>query len=89
MKTKIFFRILNTCIVLASLGSIVYGFQILDAREVRGNQFIGFGVIGLFLLAMPLFLIVESRGKKMKDYMLTDENIRKMRENKSDTPEDQ
>ena len=89
MKLKIFFRILNTCIVLASLASIVYGFQIAGQQEVRGNQFIGFGVIGLFLLAMPLFLIVESRGKKMKDYMLTDENIRKMREKKSDSPENQ
>ncbi len=89
MKSRRFFRILVTAIVLASLGSILYGFNIMDAEEVRGNQFIGFGVVGLFLLAMPLFLIVESRGKKMKDYMLTDENIRKMREKKTDSPENQ
>jgi hypothetical protein len=34
--------------------------------------------VGLFLVAMPMFLIIESRGKKMKDYMLTEENLRKM-----------
>lgn len=89
MKTRQIFRLLLTGIVLASLGSIVYGFTIMEAEEVRGNQYIGFGVVGLFLLAMPLFLIVESRGKKMKDYMLTDENLRKMREKKEDSSENQ
>lgn len=71
-------------IVLVSLGSIVYGFTLLEDAPVTGNKCIGFGVIGIFLLAMPLFLIFESRGKKMKDYMLTDENIRKMKNPKSD-----
>lgn len=76
-------------IVLASLGAIFYGFSIMDTESVLGNQYIGFGVVGLFLLAMPLFLITESRGKKMKDYMLTDENIRKMREKKENSTENQ
>ena len=67
-------------ILLASLGSIVYGFMVMETDPVSGNKYIGFGVVGIFLVAMPLFLIFESRGKKMKDYMLTDENIRKMRE---------
>ena len=71
-------------IVLVSLGSIVYGFTLLEDAPITGNKCIGFGVIGIFLLAMPLFLIFESRGKKMKDYMLTDENIRKMKNPKSD-----
>lgn len=78
------FRYLILLIVLASLGSIIYGFNIIDSEELLANKYIGFGVVGLFLLAMPLFLITESRGKKMKDYMLTDENIRKMREKKGD-----
>ena len=73
-------RYLVLLIVLASIGSIAYGFAITETAPVDGNKYIGFGVVGLFLLAMPLFLISESRGKKMKDYMLTDDNIRKMRE---------
>ena len=73
-------RYLVLLIVLASIGSIAYGFTIMETAPVDGNKYIGFGVVGLFLLAMPLFLISESRGKKMKDYMLTDDNIRKMRE---------
>jgi hypothetical protein len=72
-------RTLIVLIVLASLGSITYGFTILEENDTLANQCIGFGVVGLFLLAMPLFLISESQGKKLKDYMLTEENIRKMR----------
>ncbi len=72
------FKYLTTLVVLASLASIIYGFIILDDRPVLANKCIGFGTVGLFLLAMPMFLIKESRGKNVKDYMLTDENIRKM-----------
>jgi hypothetical protein len=82
MRLKI--RYLSLLIVLASLGSIAYGFTILEEAPVTGNKCIGFGVVGIFLLAMPLFLIFESRGKKMKDYMLTDENIRKMKDPKKE-----
>lgn len=76
-------------IVLASLGSIIYGFNIHEEQAVLGNKCIGFGTVGLFLLAMPLFLFKESRGKKMKDYMLTEENIRKMRGEEPEKPENQ
>ena len=82
MRKKL--RYLVLLVVLASLGSIGYGFTLLEEAPVSANKYIGFGVVGLFLVAMPLFLAVESRGKKMKDYMLTDENIRKMRERREE-----
>jgi len=53
------------------------------------HKYIGFGTAGLFLLAMPLFLYKESKGKKMNDYMLTEENIRKMRGKERKKPENQ
>lgn len=74
-------KYLVTIIVLMSLGAIIYGFVVIDEQPSLGNKCIGFGTVGLFLLAMPLFLLRESRGKKVKDYMLSEENIRKMREN--------
>ncbi|MGB5665630.1 MAG: hypothetical protein WBM53_02190 [Maribacter sp.] len=76
-------------IVLASIGAILYGFSIQDEQLVLANKCIGFGTVGLFLLAMPLFLYKESKGKKMKDYMLNDENIRKMQGKKNEKPENQ
>lgn len=67
-----------TLIVLISIGLIIYGFTLDASQEVLSHRYIGSGTLGLFLLAMPLFLIKESKGKKFKDYMLTDENVRKM-----------
>ncbi|PRX57130.1 hypothetical protein CLV81_1131 [Flagellimonas meridianipacifica] len=81
MKSKMRYLILG--IVILSFASIIYGFNIKSEDEIRGNKFIGAGTVGLFLVAMPLFLIKESRGKKMKDYMLNQENIKKMQENEA------
>jgi hypothetical protein len=74
MKLKYFI----TLILLASLTSIIYGFTIKEEQVVFAHKCIGLGTVGIFLVAMPLFLIKESKGKKVKDYMLTEENILKM-----------
>ncbi len=76
-------------IVLVSLGAIIYGFSIQGEQLALANKYIGFGTVGLFLLAMPLFLYKESKGKKMKDYMLTQENIKKMQGKENEKPENQ
>jgi len=66
-------------IVIISLGLIIYGFSMEASQEALANKFIGSGTLCLFLIAMPLFLYKESKHRKMKDYMLTEENVRKMR----------
>ncbi|MCW5516439.1 hypothetical protein [Muriicola sp. Z0-33] len=76
-------------IVLISAAAIIYGFSIKEDNEQLANKCIGFGTVGLFLIAMPMFLYKESKGKKIKDYMLTDENIRKMQGKNSEKPENQ
>ncbi len=73
-------RLLSLLILLVSLCSIVFGFSIKSGDPGRGDRYIGAGTVGIFLLAMPVFLFTESRGKKLKDYMLTRENIEKMKE---------
>ena len=65
-------------VVLASFGSIIYGFTLDESQEASANKYIGSGTAGLFLVAMPLFLYKESKSRKFKDYMLTDESVRKM-----------
>lgn len=74
-------------IVLASFASIIYGFSIQEEQLTAANKYIGFGTVGLFLVAMPLFLFKYSKGKKMKDYMLTEENILKMRDREKEIDE--
>lgn len=72
------FKYIIVLIVIASFAAIIYGFTLKESSEFIANRYIGFGTIGLFLVAMPLFLIKESKGKQMKDYMLNKENIDKM-----------
>jgi hypothetical protein len=67
-----------TLLVLLSFGLMIYGFSLDENQEDLANKYIGSGTVLLFLVAMPLFLIKESKGKKMKDYMLTEDNVRKM-----------
>ena len=62
---------------IACLGSIISGY-ILDVDYAQ--KLIGFGVAGLFLVVFPLFSYHRWKGKDVKDYMLTKENLDKMRE---------
>jgi len=63
---------------ILSLGSIISGFVI---ETDYSEKLIGFGVLGLFVVVFPLFSFYRWKGKKLSDYMLTKENIDKMREN--------
>ena len=63
---------------LGCLSAMIYGLLIVEDSPQAGNSYIGFGTLFLFLVTMPLFIFTEGKGKKVKDYMLTEENIRKM-----------
>lgn len=65
-------------VVIASSAAIGYGYSLDETEEKLADKYIGGGTLSLFLIAMPLFLYKESKGKKMNDYMLTEENVRKM-----------
>lgn len=62
---------------LASLASIICGY-FLDVDF--SQKLIGFGVAGLFLIVFPLFSYYRWKDKDFKDYMLSKENMDKMRE---------
>ena len=74
---------------IATIGSIVLGFAIPDsdttdammkANEIAlSDKFIGFGVVGLFVIVFPLFSYYRWKNKNVSDYMLNKENIEKMR----------
>jgi hypothetical protein len=71
-------KIFTFLTLIACLVSIVCGFLL----ELEYSQkLIGFGVVGIFFVVFPLFSYYRWKGKSMKDYMLTKENLDKMREN--------
>lgn len=71
-------KYLISILTIAAFTSIASGFLLnLNYSE----KLIGFGVAGLFLVVFPLFIYHRSKNKSLKDYMLTKENLEKMREN--------
>ncbi|XCF06988.1 hypothetical protein ABI125_03795 [Tamlana crocina] len=69
-------------LTIAVFTSIILGFTLdVDYSE----KLIGFGVAGLFLVVFPLFIYHRWKDRNLKDYMLTKENLDKMRENQRDS----
>ncbi len=71
-------KIITFIALIASFSSIICGFML----EVEYSQkLVGFGVLGLFFVVFPLFSYYRWKGKDIKDYMLTQENLDKMKAN--------
>lgn len=60
--------------------SLAFGIYSMSEDLKRGELFIGLSVSGLFFVWMPLFIYHRWKNKSVKDYMLTKENLDKMRE---------
>ncbi len=66
---------------IASVTSMILGYFL----EVAYSQkLIGFGVLGLFIVVIPLFSYYRWKDRDPKEYMLTKENLDKMREREGD-----
>ena len=73
-----FIKYITAVLFFLSFGSILFGYF---TESIYSEKLIGFGVAGLFFLVFPLFSYRYWKGKDLKDYMLTKENLDKMREN--------
>ena len=62
---------------IAAITSIVLGY-FMDLEY--SQKLIGFGVLGLFFIVIPLFSYHRWKDKDPKEYMLTKESLDKMRE---------
>ena len=71
--------------ILAILIAIAIGtgfyYRIQD-NLLLGDRIIGIAVLASAFILMPLFLYHRWRGKRLKDYTLSEENIKKMNERK-------
>ena len=74
---KIFMKILGIAILIA----IAVGFYFrLNDDILTGDRIIGISVLVSAFILMPIFLVVRWRGKKLKDYTLSEDNMKKMRD---------
>ena len=70
--------------------NLFYGFYhkaVIDYTQ--GEKWIGFSVLWLTFVYLPIFLVHRWKGKRLEDYTLTDENFAKMRDGRTKKPENQ
>ncbi len=61
------------------ISGIIAGTYVSNDDEVLGNKIIGFSVVFLVFVFMPIFLYNRWKGKKLSDYTLSEENLKKMK----------
>ena len=65
---------------LGLLISLAYGLFINSTgNTMLGNKIIGFTVLTAAFVFMPVFLVHRWKGKRLKDYTLSKENLDKVR----------
>ncbi|MDX1544214.1 MAG: hypothetical protein R3214_09735 [Christiangramia sp.] len=70
-------KILGILILIA----IAVGFYFrLTGDVLTGDRIIGISVLVSAFILMPVFLYVRWKGKRLKDYTLSEENMKKMRD---------
>jgi membrane protein YdbS with pleckstrin-like domain len=74
MKT---IKIITFVFFVASVALIATG---LIMESSISEKLIGSGVVVLFVIVFPLFSYYRWKDRSLKDYMLTKENLEKMRE---------
>lgn len=64
--------------------AILTGFYVMQVQgdEALGDKIVGLSVLASVFILLPMFLVLRWRGKKLKDYTFSDENIKKMNDRK-------
>lgn len=65
---------------ILSVVSVLLGFYVKNEDPSLGELLIGLGVSCAFFVIMPLFLYHRRNRRDVKDYMLTKDSFKKMRE---------
>ncbi len=77
-------RIVLVIIFFTVVALMIYGVRLTNSTEpevvLKGHRFVGSAVVGLFFIWMPTFIYHRWKGKDLKNYMLNEENIMKMKE---------
>lgn len=68
-----------TFLVLAAIAGVAIGLFLQEENPATGDFLIGISVAVSFFITMPVFVYHRWKNKNVKDYMLTKDNIEKMR----------
>ena len=75
-------KILLRCLFICISFGLIYGTYYKSAIDLMvGEKIIGFTVVFAALFFLPIFLYHRWKGKRLKDYTLSEENLKKIRKN--------
>ncbi|UNY99335.1 hypothetical protein MQE36_03095 [Zhouia spongiae] len=75
---------------IAIMVTMATGFYFkMNDDNLTGDRLVGIGVLAIAFILIPFFIYHRSKGKKIQDYMFTQENIDKMNNKKGDSTENQ
>ena len=75
-------KILLRCLFICISFGLIYGEYHRSAVDLMvGEKIIGFTVVFAALFFLPIFLYHRWKGKRLKDYTLSEENLKKIRKN--------
>ena len=66
-------------LLLISVIGVCIGFYVKPEESEIGDFLIGISLMLLMFIIMPLFIYIRWKNKDIKDYMLTEESIKKIR----------
>ena len=70
---------LITFLFLIFLTGLISGIYFQSIDNLLGDKIVGFSVVFLVVIFMPIFLYHRWNGKKLSDYTLSEENLKKMK----------
>lgn len=73
-------KLLLKILLLIDIIGLCIGFYIKSENIAQGELIIGLSLVLGFFIVMPIFIYHRWKNKNVKDYMLSKENILKMRE---------
>ena len=78
MMVKKIFITIAICVALGFITGFYYKW--VENEELIGNRIVGISVLASVFILMPIFLYRRWKGKRLQDYTLTHDKMRKMRE---------
>ena len=78
MMVKKIFIILAVIVAIGFITGFYYKW--IEDDQLIGNRIVGISVLASVFILMPIFLYRRWRGKRLQDYTLTHEKMKKMQE---------
>lgn len=80
-STNIIMKYVIRILFIVIVAMVLVGYYLKNSGDhATGDKWVGLGILAASFILMPIFIYHRWKNKKVKDYMLTEENLKKMRD---------